>query len=357
MKITKLEVIYPTYKENLNEWRPKLWQIITKISTDKKNIFGFGTGGGGNASKEVIDGHLGNMIINEEITNQNDIMKIYEKLYEKSIPYGRGGIASMAISSLDLAIWDAFSKYYEIPIKNILEKNSKKHINEIETYATGNNVEKYSNLSINNFKLSVRSSEDFENDYKKLHSIISNTRKSISNAKKIMLDCYMTWNLSYAKKMSKRLIDLNIEWIEDICTPDIILENKPYNKKIFDVQIAGGEHEFNYNNFQLMKEHDSYDIWQPDITWCGGLSAILKIIDINSKKYKIILHRGGEPWGLPLIQSGLITNMAELHNPKTNNIELEQWKNTSVKFIQDGILKANDYLGFGSNPIKEIFTR
>ena len=226
MKITKLEVIYPAYKENLGEWRPRLWQIITKISTDKKNIYGFGTGGGGDASIKVIEGHLGNMIIGEKITNQNDIIKIYKKLYKKSIPYGRGGIASMAISSLDLAIWDAFSKYYEIPIKNLLEKKSQKHINKIETYATGNNVEQYSKLSINNFKLSVRSSEDFENDYKKLHMIISNTRESISSTKKIMLDCYMTWNLSYAKKMSERLLDLNIEWIEDICTPDIILENK-----------------------------------------------------------------------------------------------------------------------------------
>ena len=355
MKITNIEVKYPTYKDDLKGWRPKLWQIITKISTDKKNIFGFGTGGGGHASIEVINGHLGNLIINEEINNKQDIIKVFEKLYEHSIPYGRGGIATMAISSLDLAIWDAFSKYYEIPIKNLLEKNSHKHHNTIETYATGNNVKKYSNLSINNFKLSVRSSKDVEKDFENLSNLISNTRESIINTKKIMLDCYMTWDLDYAKNMSSKLKDFNIEWIEDICTPDIILDNKFYNKNLFQIQIAGGEHEFNHNNFKLMKNHNSYDIWQPDVTWCGGISALLKIISINSKKYKIILHRGGEPWGLPLIESGLVYNMAELHNPKTNNLELEQWNNKSINAINNGFLKTNNYLGFGSVPKKEIF--
>ena len=38
MKITNIEVKYPTYKDDLKDWRPKLWQIITKISTDKKNL-------------------------------------------------------------------------------------------------------------------------------------------------------------------------------------------------------------------------------------------------------------------------------------------------------------------------------
>ena len=134
MKITNIEVKYPTYKDDLKDWRPKLWQIITKISTDKKNLFGFGTGGGGNASIEIINGHLGNLIINEEVNNKQDIIKIFEKLYEHSIPYGRGGIAAMAISSIDLAIWDAFSKYYEIPIKNLLEENTKNHQNQIRNF-------------------------------------------------------------------------------------------------------------------------------------------------------------------------------------------------------------------------------
>ena len=41
MKITKIEAVYPSYKETLNDWRPNLWQIITKIYTDNNKIYVF----------------------------------------------------------------------------------------------------------------------------------------------------------------------------------------------------------------------------------------------------------------------------------------------------------------------------
>ena len=58
MKITKIEVVYPSYKASLRAWRPNLWQIITRVHTDNSNIFGYGTGGGGLASVNVIKGCL-----------------------------------------------------------------------------------------------------------------------------------------------------------------------------------------------------------------------------------------------------------------------------------------------------------
>ena len=40
MKITKIEVVYPSYQDSLRAWRPNLWQIITKINAkrDPENI-------------------------------------------------------------------------------------------------------------------------------------------------------------------------------------------------------------------------------------------------------------------------------------------------------------------------------
>ena len=104
MKITKIEVVYPSYQDSLRAWRPNLWQIVTKINTDRKQIIGYGTGGGGNSSLEVIVGHLSELIIGKTINNIEDIQKIFDYLYVESIPYGRGGIASMAISAIDLAL-------------------------------------------------------------------------------------------------------------------------------------------------------------------------------------------------------------------------------------------------------------
>ena len=47
--------------------------------------------------------------------------------------------------------------------------------------------------------------------------------------------------------------------------------------------------------------------------------------------------------------------MAELHNPKSKNLQMEQWNNKTIKSLEDGILITDDYLGFGANPIKGLF--
>ncbi|GIS30430.1 MAG: hypothetical protein Ct9H90mP2_08130 [Dehalococcoidia bacterium] len=38
------------------------------------------------------------------------------------------------------------------------------------------------------------------------------------------------------------------------------------------IKLAGGEHDFNYNNFEIMLKNKTYDIWQPDITWWEELA-------------------------------------------------------------------------------------
>ncbi len=89
MKITKIEAVYPSYKTSLAGWRPNLWQIIIKIHTDKSEVYGYGTGGGGKASIEIINGHLSNFLINKDINNLSDITNLFDKLFFESIPYGR----------------------------------------------------------------------------------------------------------------------------------------------------------------------------------------------------------------------------------------------------------------------------
>ena len=355
MKITKIEAVYPSYEETLKDWRPNLWQIITKIYTDNNKIYGFGTGGGGKASIEIIRGHLAALVVGKEVENINDIKSIYDNLYKETIPYGRGGVGSMAISSIDLALWDAFSKYYETPIKNLLEKNEKLHKETINTYATGNNIDVYNQLGLENYKLSVKSNGDFESEKKELYNTIYSIKKRYKNSKKIMIDCYMSWDIEYTKEMSRFLSDLKIHWIEDISSPEKLLYSESISGKLNGAFLAGGEHDLNHNNFLIMKKNNTYDFWQPDITWCGGISSLLKIIGISNKEYPIILHRGGEPWGLPLIQSGLINNFAEIHNPKDKKISMSKWENKTINKLDKGILYTNEYLGFGANPIKGIF--
>ena len=55
------------------------------------------------------------------------------------------------------------------------------------------------------------------------------------------------------------------------------------------------------------------DLWQPDITWCGGITAGLRILDIAREHgIPVAPHRGGEVWGLHLIASSDCMDLAEV---------------------------------------------
>jgi L-rhamnonate dehydratase len=58
--------------------------------------------------------------------------------------------------------------------------------------------------------------------------------------------------------------------------------------------VAGGEHEFTHYGFAEIVRAKALDLWQPDITWCGGLTAGLRIVDLaNTEGIPVSPHRGG----------------------------------------------------------------
>ena len=103
MKITSLKAVYPRYQHVPPSWRTHLWQIVVRVETDA-GVVGFGYGGGGVAAVEIINRHMAELTVGMRVDSPSDIAAIWDRLYEASTPYGRKGIAIMALSGIDLAV-------------------------------------------------------------------------------------------------------------------------------------------------------------------------------------------------------------------------------------------------------------
>ena len=57
-----------------------------------------------------MNGHFQELLVGESLNSPEDVVRIWDRLYYESIPYGRKGIAMMALSGVDLALWDALGK-------------------------------------------------------------------------------------------------------------------------------------------------------------------------------------------------------------------------------------------------------
>ena len=52
-----------------------------------------------------------------------DVEKIWLKMYEKSIYYGRRSVAIHAMSGIDMAIWDAIGKKTGLPVSKLFGRH------------------------------------------------------------------------------------------------------------------------------------------------------------------------------------------------------------------------------------------
>ena len=340
MKITNVRAIYPRYRKPLPGWRPHLWQIAVCIETDV-GVTGWGYGGAGEAALPIINGHFRQLLQGRTIGEIADIGRIWDELYTASLPYGRKGVAIMALSAVDLALWDLLGKAERLPVYELIGGKQKERV---RAYATGPDSTWYAELGFTAHKFPHR--WQGEADYDSAEQMAADARKLFGAEAMLLLDCYMSWDRAVTLKMAERLAKYNLYWFEDLLTPDDLAGQADLRGRLNGALVAGGEHEFTHYGYREIVNADALDLWQPDITWCGGLTVGLRIVAMaEAQNIPVVPHRGGEVWGLHLIVATACADLGEVLLG-TQRAPTEQiWEGEPV--VVDGYLTPSDAPGFG----------
>ena len=308
MKIADVNAVYPDYRHVAPSWRTHFWQIVVRVESDAGAV-GFGYGGGGVAAVEVVNRHFRELLVGRTVDSVEDIRTIWDLLYAASLPYGRKGIAVMALSGIDLALWDLLSRAEAKPVHELIGRRQK---TTVRAYATGTDVKWYAEQGFTAHKFPHRWSGE-EADYDTAMASARNARGVMGTDALVMIDTYMSWDAAVTVEMARRLAEFDIYWFEDVLTPDDLDGQADLRAKVKPTLIAGGEHEFTHYGFSEVAKAGALDLWQPDITWCGGITAGLRILDVAKAAGVLVApHRGGEVWGLHLIVASECEDLAEV---------------------------------------------
>jgi len=340
LKITAVSAVYPNYRNVPASWRTHFWQIVVRVETDA-GVTGFGYGGGGRAAVEVVNRHFAELVIGSELGSVDDIAAIWDHVYAESLPYGRKGVAVMALSGLDLALFDALGKAEQKPVYDLLGGAQK---DNIRSYATGPDQPWYGELGFTATKFPHRWTEDADYDSAIERATIA--REAMGDDGLVMIDTYMSWDPVVTTRMTELLKPFNIYWFEDVCTPDELEAQAQLRSIAAPVLIAGGEHEFTQYGFAEIARAGAPDLWQPDITWCGGITAGLRILDVAREAgIPVAPHRGGEVWGLHLTAASDCMDLAEvlpgIHGGERDDLWIGE------PTVVDGYIAPSDAPGFG----------
>ena len=247
--------------------------MVVRVDTDV-GISGWGAGGGGIAAAEVINRHLRELLVGRSINSIEDVARLWDDQYKASLPYGRSGVAVMAISGVDLALWDVLGRAEGKSVCDLLGGRQR---DEVRAYATGPDCAWYRDWGFNAHKSSQTRQGSQAADAARVLEWAEGARQTLGEDALLMIDAYMSWSPDFAVAVARQLAPFNIYWFEDVLLPDDLDGLAALRPQIHPILLAGGEHEFTARDFGHIARMRALDLWQPDVTWCGGLTAALRI--------------------------------------------------------------------------------
>ncbi len=249
------------------------------------------------ATKTTIDTYLRPLLIG---TDPMDSEYIWQSLYRRTLPFGRKGIGMTAISAVDLAIWDAKGKMLRQPVFRLIGGRTKSRLPVYASRLYSQPLETlfaearaYAEAGFPAVKIRFGwGPKDGLDGMRRNLDLVRTTREAVGEDIDIMADCYMGWNVEYARRMLRQLAPYNLRWVEEPVIADD-LAGYAELRGLGHVAISGGEHEYTLHGFRQALDLRAYDIVQFDVNRVGGITAAKKIADLcEAYDIPVIPHAG-----------------------------------------------------------------
>lgn len=335
---------FARFKAHRSLWRPD-WDGVWCRVTLEDGTQGLGSTINGRPVAAVIEDHLGPHLTGEDVFGTDSIA---DMMFRLTKPYGTPGLASYAISAIDLAIWDALGKLQEKPVYSLLGGPQKE---SITCYATGNDVDWYQELGFRAFKLACPfGPADGTEGIRKNEEFVARTREQIGGECDLMLDCWMAFDVDYTVQLAEALRPYRIRWIEETLIPEDLDAHVALRQRLPWQTLTTGEHWYTHVPFQWAANHRVVDILQPDINWVGGMSTVKKIGAIaDAAGLSVILHAGGNnPFGQHFSIAAPPVPMLECFVGTPPGVPLEEgWRLPGQAIPINGQLTPSNAPGFG----------
>jgi len=335
---------YPKVKAHRSKWLPK-WENVWCKVTAVDGTFGLGMTSNGRVAAAIIEDHLGPQLIGEECLATE---RIADMLFRMTKPYGSTGLASYAVSAVDLALWDLRGKLLGQPVYRLLGGPAR---DKLFCYATGNDVDWYQELGFRAFKLACPyGPADGLDGLKRNVAFVAAARERIGDDAELMLDCWMAFDVEYTVRLAEALRPYRLKWIEEPLIPEDFDAHLALRERLPWQGLATGEHWYTHVPFGWAIAHRAADILQPDINWCGGLTVCQRIAAAaDAAGIGVMLHAGGNtPFGQHFSYATPAVPWLECFVGTPPGVPLaEGWGLPGQAIPQDGWLVPSDAPGFG----------
>jgi L-alanine-DL-glutamate epimerase-like enolase superfamily enzyme len=210
------------------------------------------------------------------------IEAITEKLRAAAVASGPGGIFTLALAAIDIALWDIKGKVLNLPLATLAGDFR----DRVPTYASGALMRQFPlehvaraapRLVEKGFRqmkmqLALPGDTSPETEVERTRVI----RESVGEAVDLMCDINQRWDVRQAISIGRRIEQYHLYWLEDVVAHDDYAGLAAVAAALA-TPIAGGEYVYGAVPFRHMLEARSVDIVMIDVLRAGGITPWLKI--------------------------------------------------------------------------------
>ncbi|MGB5557667.1 MAG: mandelate racemase/muconate lactonizing enzyme family protein [Paracoccaceae bacterium] len=255
------------------------FEIVTIALTDADGATGVGytftTGRGGGAIADIARRELAELALGEDADR---VEAIWEKLWWATHYGGRGGPVVLAISALDIALWDLKAKRAGLPLWKLLGG----YRPSVSCYAGGIDLALSADELIaqtdRNLARGFRAikmkvgRDDLAEDVAKVAAM----RAHLGDGFPLMLDANMKYTCDQAIRAARAFAPYDPTWLEEPIIPDDVAGHARVLRD-GGLAVAAGENLRTLWDFRALIDAGGVTFPEPDVTNCGGITPFMKI--------------------------------------------------------------------------------
>lgn len=339
---------------------PSRAALLVEITGDDGTV-GIGEsaiyGGSGSVTEALIHDVLAPRILGKDPSQPE---RLWDAMMWPSHQLGNGGALPMAISGLDIAIWDLMARRAGLPLWRLLGG----HHDRVPAYASAGfyfegkdgaavaeefkgylargfrhgkmKVGRTPETALNPLLHQVRpdfATVSFEEDIERVRAV----RAVVGDEFSLAVDANNAWNVATALRAGREFDRLGISWFEEpVLTDD--RAGSAQLARALDTPISGYETESLLSGFRDLINLHAVDIVQPDVIWTGGITGCRRVA--------ALAYAAGLPV-IPHVYSTAVSIVANLNFvaslPNSHLLEFDQNPNGLRTELLDVPVEPDDH--------------
>jgi L-alanine-DL-glutamate epimerase-like enolase superfamily enzyme len=257
--------------------------VLVRVETDEGHV-GWGEAHHGRcpgAIARLVDTTMKELVVGFDA---HDVAGVWARVYKMQLAsHGMGAAAALALSGIDMALWDLRCQATNLPLNALLGGSAK----PIKAYAGGialgwqepaslaEEAQRYVKDGYRALKL--RMGDTPARDIARVRAV----RQAVGEGIDLLTDANTAYTLDDVRRVMPAFEECNVAWLEEPFPPQ---DRRAYAAaaRLGRVPLAAGENHYTRYEFATLLEDGHVGFVQPDLSKTGGVTESMRIAAMAS---------------------------------------------------------------------------